>query len=103
MASQPITLRAMRRSARAQVRPRVGLRIVALFVLIETLLILALSLLWPAAVSAQPMLKGDISVSTDKGYARLIFSFPEDVDADVRLANGIMIVTFKRAVDVRAD
>ena len=103
MASRPVTLRAMRASAEAQVPPRLGLRVVAIFLVIETLLLIALSLLFPAAARAQAMLKGEISATTDKGYARLVFSFPEDVDADVRLANGIIIITFKRPVDVAAD
>jgi tetratricopeptide (TPR) repeat protein len=102
MASRPITLRALRAGAETQVPPRLGLRVVAAFALIQTLLLIALVLLFPAAARAQA-LKGDISATTDKGYARLVFTFPDDVDADVRLANGIIIITFKRPIDVAAD
>jgi tetratricopeptide (TPR) repeat protein len=97
-----ITLKALRASADAQVPPRLGLRIVAVFVMLQLLLLAALLLLFPSTAGAAPV-KGEISVSTKDGYARLVFSLSEETDADVRLNNGILIVAFKNAVDVSVD
>ena len=46
MGSKSLTLKAMRASAEAQVPPRLGLRIVVLFVLLQLLLLIAVSLLF---------------------------------------------------------
>jgi len=56
-------------------------------------------LAFPSAAGAATV-KGDVSVSTVGGYARIIFTLAEDVEADVRLAGGILIVQFKQPVDV---
>jgi hypothetical protein len=100
MAGQVLTLRAMRESAAA--RPRLGLRIVVLLVLLQVLGLFGFSLMLAGAARSAP-LKSDISVTTQGGYARMVFSFPEDNDADVRLANGIVVIRFKKPVDVPVD
>jgi tetratricopeptide (TPR) repeat protein len=102
MAGKSITLKALRAREDAQVPPRLGLRIVAVFVALQLLLLAALLLLFPSAAGAAPV-RGEISVSTKDGYARLVFSLSEETDADVRLNNGILIVAFKNAVDVSVD
>jgi hypothetical protein len=99
MAGKTISLKALRARADAQVPPRLGLRIVALFLLIQLLLMLALLLLYPSAARAAPV-KGEVSVSTKDGYARLVFTLSEETDADVRLSNGILIIAFKHPVDI---
>ena len=81
MASKSLTFKAMRARAEAQVPPRLGLRAALLAVLLQALLA-AIAFLYPAAVRAEPMLKGTVSVNTDGGYARLVFRFPEDNEAD---------------------
>ena len=102
MACKSLTLKAMRASAEAQVPPRLGLRIVILFVVLQVLLLLAVSFLFPSAARAE-MMKGDISVNTAGGYARLVFTFAQENDADVRLANGIIVISFKKPVDIQVD
>src|SRR5215470_8337925 len=94
MAGKSITLRTLRAREDAQVPPRLGLRIVAVFVLIQLLLMAALLLLYPSVAGAAPV-SGEVSVSTKDGYARLVFSMSEETDADVRLNNGILIIAFK--------
>src|SRR5262249_52752328 len=64
--------------------------------------IIAIFLL-PAAPAQAQMMRGTVSVSTADGFARLIFTFPQDNDADVRIASGIAIIRFKRPVDVSVD
>ena len=48
-------------------------------------------------------MKGELSVSTQNGYVRLVFTLAEETEADVRLANGIVVISFKRPVDVSVD
>src|SRR2546421_410196 len=97
-----ITLKALRAREEAQVPPRLGVRIVAVFVVLQLLLLAALLLAYPAAASAAPV-KGDVAVSTKDGYARLVFTLAEETDAEVRLNNGILIIAFKQAVDVSVE
>src|SRR5688572_19654080 len=94
------TLKAMRASAPARVAPRLGLRAVLVAVLLQALLLIALAWLLPSAARAAPLIKGEVSVTTNGGFVRLVFTFPEDNEADVRLANGIAIIRFKKPVDV---
>jgi tetratricopeptide (TPR) repeat protein len=101
MVGKSITLKALRASADAQVPPRLGVRIVAVFALLQLLLLLLL-LLFPAAASAAPV-QGEVAVSTANGHARLVFTLAEETDAEVRLANGIVIIQFKKAVDISVD
>src|SRR5215470_17590088 len=80
MAGKSITLKALRAREDAQVPPRLGLRIVAVFVLIQLLLLAALLVFFPAAARAAPV-NGEVSVSTKEGYARLVFTLAEETDA----------------------
>src|SRR5260370_25714126 len=106
MAVRPITLKGMRARDHAPVPPRLGVRVAAGFILAQLLLLGALMLAFPSAAGAASTaagaaaVKGEVSVSTVGGYARIIFTLAEDVEADVRLAGGILIVQFKQPVDV---
>ena len=102
MAVGPITLKGMRARDHAPALPRLGVRVAAAFILTQLLLLGALMLAFPTAAGAAAV-KGVVSVSTAGGYARIIFSLTEDVDADVRLAGGIVIVQFKQPVDVPVE
>src|SRR5882724_1004789 len=103
MAGRPITIKALRGAHdEAQVPPRLGVRIVAVFVVLQLLLLAALLMLFPSRAGAAPT-KGEISVTTAGGYARLVFTLSEETEAEVRLANGIVIIAFKRAVDVPVE
>jgi len=97
-----ITLKALRVREQAQVPPRLGMRIVAVFIAIQLLLLAALLLLYPAPAAAAA-LKGEVAVSTRDGYARLVFTLAEESEADIRLNNGILIIAFRQAVDLSAD
>jgi tetratricopeptide (TPR) repeat protein len=102
MAGKSLNLRAIRAHGEAQVPPRLGLRIVAVFLAIEALLLLALSLLFAPAARAEPI-KAELSVSTSAGYARFVFHFTEDTDAEINLSNGILVIAFNKPVEVSAD
>src|SRR2546423_6240749 len=97
-----ITLKALRAREEAQVPPRLGVRIVAVFVVLQLLLLAALLLAYPASASVAAV-KGEVAIATKDGYARLVFTLAEETDAEVRLNNGILIIVFKQAVDVPVD
>ena len=98
--AKAIALKALREREAAQVPPRLGLRIVAGFVVLQLLLLAVLMILFPAKAGAAPV-KGDVSVNTAGGYARMVFTLAEETEAEVRLANGILVITFKQPVGAR--
>src|SRR5262245_9614377 len=102
MPSRSTSLAAIRAQDGARVQPRLGLRVAVVFALLQALLLLGLTLAFPNVARAEA-LRADLTVNTSNGYARLVFRFSEDTDADVRLANGILIVSFKQPVAVSVD
>src|SRR5712671_5703871 len=75
-----------------------GLR--AIVVLLQALLLFVMAPMRPAL--ADPI-KADITVNTSGGYARIVFRFGEEIDADVRMANGILVISFKTKVSAPVD
>jgi tetratricopeptide (TPR) repeat protein len=65
-------------------------------------ILIAVALVVPHPTAAQPV-KGEVSAVADGGYARLVFRFAEEVDAQVRVANNVLIVNFARPVDVSVE
>jgi tetratricopeptide (TPR) repeat protein len=59
-------------------------------------------LLLPHPVAAQAV-RGEITVSTSGGYARLIFKLTEEVEAQIRVSGNVLAVFFKKPVDVAVD
>jgi tetratricopeptide (TPR) repeat protein len=55
-----------------------------------------------ATARAEPV-KADITVDTSKGYARIVFRFSDEIDADVRMANNVLVISFKSPVVVPVD
>lgn len=101
MAAKPSTVTALRSAHEARVPSRPGARAVVRAAL--RLLLLLAALTWLPACANAAGVKGDITVSTANGYARFIFALADEVEADVRLSNGILIIAFKRPIDVSAD
>lgn len=67
--------------------------------------LLLATFLWaasPATVAAQPV-RGEVSATTRDGFTRLVFHLAEDVEPDVRFANGILVISFKKPVDIAVD
>ncbi len=50
----------------------------------------------------QPI-RGEATLSTAGGYARLVFKLGEDVESDVTTAGTILVIRFKRPVDIPVD
>ena len=51
---------------------------------------------------AQPV-KGEATFSASDGYARLVLKLDEDVDSEVSVAGSIVVIRFKRPVDINVD
>jgi tetratricopeptide (TPR) repeat protein len=58
--------------------------------------------MFPAVGRTEPV-KGDATFSAGGGYARLVLKFGEDVGAEVTTAGTIIVIRFKRPVDVAVD
>src|SRR5438034_2001296 len=52
---------------------------------------------------AQDLVKGEASFSASGGYARLVLKLAEDVESDVTTAGSIIVIRFKRPVDIPVD
>jgi hypothetical protein len=52
--------------------------------------------------AAQPV-AAEISVDTTGGYARMVYHFNGDVDANARVANGILVISFNVPVTLSTD
>jgi tetratricopeptide (TPR) repeat protein len=63
---------------------------------------LLLLFLLPGACHAQAV-KGEATFSAADGYARLVLKLDEDVDSDVSVAGSIVVIRFKRPVDIAVD
>ena len=61
-----------------------------------------LASLFSGACQAQPV-KGEATFSAADGYARLVLKLDEDVDSDVSVAGSIVVIRFKRPVDITVD
>ena len=68
----------------------------ALFVLLQALFFC------PAARADDPI-RGDVGVYTDHGYARLVFRLDEEVAASAQVSGPILVIRFKKPVDVSVD
>src|SRR5580700_9338021 len=56
----------------------------------------------PGSADDDPI-KATLTATVNDGYARLVFDMSEYDDASVRLANNVLVITFKRPVDVSID
>ncbi|MEA2895463.1 MAG: hypothetical protein QOJ84_1078, partial [Bradyrhizobium sp.] len=61
-----------------------------------------LASLFSGACQAQPV-KGEAIFSAAGGYARLVLKLDEDVDSDVSVAGSIVVIRFKRPVDISIE
>ncbi len=48
-------------------------------------------------------IKATLTATVNDGYARLVFDMSEYDDASVRLANNVLVITFKRPIDVSVE
>ncbi|MGE3150930.1 MAG: tetratricopeptide repeat protein, partial [Pseudorhodoplanes sp.] len=55
-----------------------------------------------ARAQAQPV-KGEVAVTSDNGFVRVLLTFAEEVESQVRVVGGIVVINFKKPVDVVVD
>ncbi|MBA2398197.1 MAG: tetratricopeptide repeat protein [Bradyrhizobium sp.] len=65
------------------------------------LLLAGLTMAFPCR--AQDLVKGEATFSASGGYARLVLKLAEDVESDVITAGSIIVIRFKRPVDISVD
>ncbi len=87
----------------ARPRPRLLRRVLAVFVVLEVLLLLALTLAFSGSAHAEERVKGELNVFTDGGFIRLAFRFDQEIPATIRAGFPIMVVTFKKPIAVAVD
>ncbi len=66
-------------------------------------LLLALALTAAGPAKAAEPVKGELNVTTDGGYTRLVFRLDEEVEAKVRVSGAIMVISFAKPVNVAVD
>jgi tetratricopeptide (TPR) repeat protein len=65
-------------------------------------LLVTLATISTGSAQAQAV-KGEATFSAADGYARLVLKLDEDVDSDVSVAGSIVVIRFKRPVDISVD
>ncbi len=100
MTAMPHSPRTVRARKRLRGRPLFGG--VLTMVWLAQLLMLIASPFGGRALAAERV-KGEVRVSTDGGYARLVFRFEKEVPASIHLNYPVMVVTFKQPVAVSVD
>jgi tetratricopeptide (TPR) repeat protein len=65
--------------------------------------VILLALMFPASCQADPPVKGEATFSAGGGYARLVLKLAEDVESEVSTAGLILVIRFKRPVDIPVD
>lgn len=64
---------------------------------------LLLSLVAGQPARAQQGVRGEATFSAGGGYARLVLKLAEDVDSDVSIAGSVLIIRFRKPVDIPVD
>lgn len=64
---------------------------------------LAFLLVAPVASAQNKVVKGQVQASVANGYGRIVLHLAEEVESDVKVAGGIIIVTFQRPVDINIE
>jgi tetratricopeptide (TPR) repeat protein len=69
---------------------------------LAAVLLITLATVSTGWAQAQPV-KGEATFSAADGYARLVLKLDEDVDSDVSVAGSIVVIRFRRPVDINVD
>src|ERR1700733_6328016 len=66
------------------------------------LVLFAAALAAPCAAASDPI-KATLEAKVSDGYARLVFNMSEYDDATTRIANSVLIISFKHPIDVSVE
>ena len=100
MTATPHSPRTVRARKRLRGRPLFG-RALTIVGLLQLLMLVAQP--FGGRALAAERVKGEVRVSTDGGYARLVFRFEKEVPASIHINYPVMVVTFKQPVAVSVD
>ena len=100
MTATPHSPRTVRARERLRGLPLFG-RALAIVALLQLLMLIALP--FGGRALAEERVKGEVRVSTDGGYARLVFRFEKEVPASIHMTYPVMVVTFKQPVAISVD
>src|SRR4051812_14749079 len=64
--------------------------------------LLLLAVAFPNASRAQ-VVRGEASFTAANGFARLVLKLDDDVDSEVTVAGTVLVIRFKRPVDIPVD
>ena len=103
MKASPLTLKEMREHERARRWRRLGRRLLAVIVALALVCTVPTTLVFSGNANAAEPVKGTVRVFTDGGFTRLVFRFDEVVEAKVRVSGAIMVISFKKPVNVSVD
>lgn len=115
MLSPTSPLEAIRASDRPRDLPPPPARISCIALAVVALVVTALMLILPKPASAQQMqqpaaqqqamapIRGEATVVTTGGYARLVLRTAQQVDTQVRVTGGILVVQFRQPVSIVVD
>src|SRR4051794_40731451 len=102
MTALPVSLKDMR--TQHMRRPmRLMPRVAAVFIVLEALLLVALTLAFSGSARADDRARGELNVFSDRGFIRLAFRFDQEIPASIRSGFPIMVVTFKKPVTISVD
>jgi tetratricopeptide (TPR) repeat protein len=62
-----------------------------------------LALAAPSVAAPPPPLKTTVAVTVNDGYARLVFTASQYIEASARVAGNVLIISFKQPIDVSVD
>jgi len=65
--------------------------------------LLALAIVFAGTTHAADAVKGEVRVFNDAGYVRLAFRLDEPVDAKVSVNGAILVISFKKPMDIAVD
>lgn len=94
----PMGIRALERM---RGRPFCGCGALAIVAILQTLMLFTPP--FGGRAFAEERIKGEIKVSTEGGYARLVFRFEKEAPANIQITYPIMVVTFKKPVAIAVD
>ena len=99
--SPSVPIEAIRLRGRLRKRPPAA-RQACILLGVAALILTAVLLVLPRPAAAQAV-RGEASLITTGGYARIVLKFPEPIDAQVRMSSGVLIVSFARPIAVAVD
>jgi tetratricopeptide (TPR) repeat protein len=102
MTALPVSLKDMR-LLHERPRPRLLRRVVAVFIIMEAMLLLALAIAFSGNARAEDRVRGELNVFSDRGFIRLALRFDQEIPVSIRAGFPITVLTFKKPIAMSVD